>query len=184
VDCEATNVCNLGTCSAPQGVAVLSVPLTATAQNQRYGNIFPGFPDLTNGTITVRMYAPGATGGNLTVYFTDDPDFTAAGGRTLALSDLAGGWTDQAFLVGPPSGDYDPTHIRQINIVVSSDNTAGPWTNPTVIYIDSVRSSNNIINDFFNVGTPLQGPTSVQNMAISTQQTLTGSTLTWSDTVP
>jgi hypothetical protein len=184
VDCDATSVCNLGSCVAPQGVAVLSVPLSAAGQAQRYGNIFPGFPDLSNRTVTLRIYAPGATGGNLLAYFTDDPDFTAGGGGTVPLADLALGWTDLVFSVGSLSGAYDPTHIRQINLVVTSENTAGPWTNPTVIYVDSVRSSNLIITDTFNAGTPLQGAASVQNMAPSTQQTLAGSTLTWSDSVP
>jgi len=175
VDCDATSVCNLGSCVAPQGVAVWSVPLTTNMQGQRYGEVFPGFPDMTNATVTVRIYAPGATGGNLIAYFTD-LDFTAGGGATLPLADLAAGWTDLVFSIGSASGTYDPTSIRQISLEVVSENTTGPWTNPTVVYVDSVRSSNLIVNDTFN--------SSVGNMLISTQRTVAGSTLTWSDSVP
>jgi hypothetical protein len=177
VDCDATNVCNLGTCGAPQGVVVFSVPRTAAGQNQRYGDFWGDSPrSLSGETVTVRLYAPGATGGNLLCYFTDSTNFTSGGGTTVSLSALAAGWTDLVLQVGTPSGEYDPTSINQLTMEVTSENTAGPWTDPTVVYVDKIWSSNGTANDPFT--------TDLATMRISTQRVVAGATMTWSDTVP
>jgi hypothetical protein len=126
--------------------------------------------------VTVRLYAPGATGGNLLCYFTDSTNFTSGGGTTVSLSALAAGWTDLVLQVGTPSGEYDPTSINQLTMEVTSENTAGPWTDPTVVYVDKIWSSNGTANDPFT--------TDLATMRISTQRVVAGATMTWSDTVP
>jgi hypothetical protein len=177
VDCDATSVCNVGTCSAPQGVVVFSVPLTTTGQNQRYGDFWGDAPrNLSGATVTVRLYAPGATGGNLLCYFTDSTNFTSGGGTTVSLASLSSGWTDLVLQVGVPSGEYDPTQINQLTMEVTSENTAGPWTDPTVVYVDKIWSSNGASNDTFT--------TALDSMRISTQRVVAGATMTWSDAGP
>ena len=188
VDCDATSVCNLGTCGDPQGLGVWSVPLTMATgtQSQRYAILFPTNPDMTNATVTVRMYAPGATGGQIAVYFSDadDSSTSVAPNAPRLLADLALGWTDQTFSVGGSAGSFDATHVKQITFEVSAGTGAGPWTNPTVIYIDGARSSNHIVNETFSTRATTVFPPLPATIVISGQQQIAGSTLDWVDAMP
>jgi hypothetical protein len=174
VDCEATQVCNAGVCGAPQGVVMFSVPLTASGQEQRYADIYNPFANLAGSQMTFRVYAPGATGGALRIYVTD-VDFTPGGtAGQVALSDLSQGWTEITFNVTGAT-DFDPTQIRQLNLeVIAASSTA--WTNPTLIYVDGVRTTNLAVNNQYDA--------SVVPMVMSGSLKVDGSTITWLDAIP
>lgn len=174
VPCGSDQVCNAGVCGAPQGLAVLTVPLSTSGENQRYGNKLATQMSLLNATLTLRVYAPGATAGVLAVYMVD-ADYSASPYHNVELSTLSSGWTDVNIPIGGVVGVYDPSSIYQITIEITSGGS-GPWATPTVVYFDSIRSSNGAWNETFDAN--------VQHMVISERQFVDGGTLTWVDAVP
>jgi hypothetical protein len=184
VVCEKSQVCNAGVCGAPQGVTKFSVNFVTedvsmgALQNQRYADRFGVPPNLTNSTMTIRIYAPGATGGSINIYFSDG-DFTAGNGIIVALSALAAGWNDVNVPIPPASGNFDPAVINQVNLEVTSQG-GGPFTIPTIVYIDGIRTSNLLVNDTFDASLGSTNGT----MVMSTQQAIAGSTLSWLTAIP
>jgi hypothetical protein len=179
VACAATEVCHAGICGAAAGFAVLTVPLTASGELQRYAAAYPmgSYPDLTGAIVTIRLYAPDATGGELNMYLLSAPDYTYGGqGFVAPLTTLAAGWTEVTVGAGGAAPPYDPSTIIQLNFDVQSGASAS-WTNPTVIYIDLITSSNGGLEERFDT---IAAPPMTQ----SATDTVPGATLTWSDTVP
>ena len=178
VACLPTEVCNAGTCGAAQGLAAMTVHFTATGQDQRFADIFPS-PNLTNATITVRLYAPGATGGagQISMYVSDGDSTAGPSNATVSLDTLAAGWTDVSLAIGPLVSNFDPSTVKQINFEVQSAAVApASWPASTVIYLDSVLSNNLVINDTFDADKP--------PMVQSSLQVIPGSGLAWVASVP
>jgi hypothetical protein len=140
----------------------------------RFADKFSVPPDLTNDTLTIRMYAPGATGGTARLYL-GDTDYTFSVTTSVPLNTLAAKWVDVTINVGPVVGNFDPSALMQLNFDVVSDG-AGPWANPTVIYVDGIWSSDGTVKDFFDA--------TFDPMVKSTQTVVAGSTLTWLSSVP
>lgn len=168
--CEATQVCNAGSCVAPDGIAVLSTPLNASGDQTRFSDVFPGFPlDLTGSSVRIRVYAPGATGGTLTLFLSD----TASGFGSqvvLDLTTLSQNWTD---VVVPVAG-INPTLVKQANLLVVADGTT--FANPTVLYVDSVRASNQRVNETFDGD--------VGGFVKSSIVAVAGASVSWTATMP
>lgn len=173
VACAPTEVCNTGVCGAPQGLVEFSVPFTSAGEEQRFGDGLPGTFDLENDTVVLRVYAPGATGGRFMVYL-QDGDWLPGPGVTRSLSALSDGWTDIEFPV-TSSADFDASRVIQVTMeLVAGD--AGPWANPTLLYVDGIRSLSSEFNDTFD--------TSLDNMVSSSAKVVQGSTMTWMDAMP
>jgi hypothetical protein len=162
------------------GVMMLSVPLTATGQGQRYNvnntTVAPATTyDLSGATLTIRAYAPGALGGDLSIFLTS----TMTGGSSVAmqvgLSTLTTGFVDIVVPVPAASaGGYDPALTDVIRIEVEAGAAFGTaWQTPaTIVYIDSVISSNGAVNDPFDTNPPFgtfgsSGARQVTNSAFS-----------------
>jgi hypothetical protein len=168
-------VCNSGACGAPQGVVVLKVPLTATKQTQRYIDTYSMQVNLLGSFMVVRAYAPGAKAGHLSI-FSSDADFTAGGSITVDLSEIASGWKDiKVNLGGALGAAFDPSAVRQVTLEVGSG-PSGPWTNPTVVYIDGIRTTNNAVNETFD--------SSLGSMVKSDSPAVPGSTVSWLNALP
>jgi len=176
VACDPLKVCNAGACVAPQGVAVLSTPLTAANQQHRFADTFPGNPKLPEGTlVTARVYAPGATGGTLVMYLSDTASGYSQPYLNTELKTLSDHWVDVTITVASGSSFDASRGVKQVNLELWGG--TGPWLSPaSVVYVDSVRSSDLTINDKFDA--------SFAPMVTSTQQTVPGSTLTWLTAVP
>ena len=174
VACEGTEVCNAGACGDPQGLVVFTIPFTEAGQTQRYGAVFSGLPNLENASVILRAYAPGALNGTLRLYLSDE-DFSWSSDMRVALASIAQGWSDVTMTAREASGDFDPTGIYQLTIEIEAGGT-GPWANPTVIYVDSVRTSNGAVHATYDV--------SQAGMVESSMLTVDGSSLTWADTLP
>src|SRR5512133_3137558 len=172
--CPANQVCNAGVCGAAQGVVALTVPLSASGQNQRYADKLPALPNLTDADVVVRIYAPGATAGALAVYV-QDQNYVSGGWTSFPLTTLSNGWSDITVKAGPAAGSYDPKHINQITLEVMADGS-GPWASPTVVYVDSIRSSNGVLNDTFDA--------SIGGFVSSGMQIVQGSKLEWAGSLP
>lgn len=175
VPCAADQVCNAGACGPAQGLAVLTMPFSGGADKQRYGNKLPTQASLLNATLTIRAYAPGAMGGLMAVYIVD-ADYSSSPFYYLELSTLSSGWTDFNIPIGGVVGAYDPSSVHQVTIEITGG--TGPWASPTVVYFDSIRSSNGSWNDKFDANE--------EHMLISVNPVavLEGSTLSWVDAVP
>ena len=175
VACSPAQVCNAGACGAPQGLVQMSVPLTSAAQIQRYADVFNPPPDLTNTTLMLRMYAPNATGGALAIYMTDiSSDFAPT--VTVPLNTLTQGWTDVSIPIGGVAGPFDPSAMHQVTIEVTGGSSTAWQTPATVIYIDGIWTSNLQVNDTFD--------STLDGMIGSSLQTVSGSMMTWVDSLP
>ena len=172
VACGPTQVCNDGGCIAPDGVAVLSVPFTGATQAQRFAELFPPSADLEGTTLTVRAYAPGATGGTLLIYLSDTASNSSVGVLQTDLTTLAAKWIDLTIPVAT-GGAFNAKSVKQVNLEVN----AGPgYANPTVVFVDGIRSSNLAVNDTFSA--------SFGNLVKSSLLVVAGSTIDWTAAVP
>jgi hypothetical protein len=173
--CAATQVCNADGCGAPQGIVEMGVPFTAAAQKNRFSDKFQNPPDLTDDTLTIRLYAPTATNGYILLYVSDGSSSSAGAAVTVPFSSLNEKWTDVTLTLGKATGDFDPAIVTQVNFDIATDDT-GPWANPTLIYVDSIWSSDGSVNDTFNA--------SIGQFIPSTLENIPGRTLTWRDAMP
>jgi hypothetical protein len=164
---------------------MLSVPLAATGQGQRFNvNNTSTTPattyDLTGATLTIRAYAPNALGGDLNIFFTATTAGTSSA-MQVALSMLTTGFVD--VVVPVPAavlGGYNPALNDVIRIEVEAGAAFGStWQTPaTIVYIDSVVSSNGVVNDTFDSNPP-NG-----TFQSSGARPLTGSAFAWMATYP
>ena len=167
---------------APQmsatGVAVLTVPLATYDVGQRflYENYDGKAPyDLSRATLNILASAPGATAGNLHVFFTsfgrnDSSAFD------IPLSSITNGFTTISIPVPPASGSYDPALLIVVRIDVEAGSAVVTgWQTPaTVVYIDRIWTSNGLYDDNFVA--------SIDPVVLAlsgARTTPTASTLTW-----
>jgi hypothetical protein len=172
VACNPNKVCNDGSCVAPSGLTVLSVPATdMTGAQTRFSYIIPKNPvNLEGATVTLRVYAPGATGGTLALFASDNS--SAFGPQvTTKLVALSQKWTDISVTIVSPA--INATQTRQINLLV----TTGPGaTDPTMVYIDGLRATSPGVNDTFD--------TSIGGWVKSGLIAVSGSTVGWVQAIP
>jgi len=176
VACNPDEVCASGLCGPASGLVQMSIPFTASGQAQRYADVFSQ-PDLTGSTVTVRMYAPGATNGSVSTFLVDGSSnsvFSPA--VTTDFSILSAGWTDIVVPVPAAGGGFETTAVHQVTFDFTATSAAGPWENPTLVYIDRVWSSNGAVNDTFD--------TTSGSTVASTRVVLTGSSFAWVASVP
>lgn len=121
--------------------------------------------------VVIRAYAPGTTGGQLRIYVSDG-DWTSGAALDVPLSTLSDGWTDIEMPIGSALGHFDPSQTIQVTLEIESG-SSGPWTDPTVIYIDSIRSLEKHLNDSFD--------TDIGTILRSTFRVVAGSTESWLD---
>jgi hypothetical protein len=154
-----------------------------TGQGQRFNvqNLSnPSTPyNLSGATLVIRAYAPGAVGGDLSVFFrststTDSP------AMKIALSTLTSGFVDVSVPVPAATGNFDPTMVDVVRIEVEADANYGTTfqTPATLVYLDSVTSSNSADSQLFTT-TP-----SGTDFATSGARQVAGSTATWAATYP
>lgn len=140
------------------GIAVLTVPLTSTGQGQRYNwenkNSAGLLPyNLAGNMLNIVACAPGATGGNLHIFFSslvtgaDSPSFD------VALSQLTAGFVPISVPVPDAGASFDPTSILVTRIEVEAGSGFGTsWQLPaTIVYIDSISTSNGLFKDSFDI---------------------------------
>jgi hypothetical protein len=144
-----------GPVTSATGVEMVSVPLVMTGTGQRYNiqnRTNPSAPyNLSGQTLTIRAYAPGAIGGDLSVFFRS-PSVTDSPATKVALSSITSGFTDVQITVPAATGNFDPTMVDVIRIEVESDATFGTtFQSPaTIVYFDSITSSNGAVMLPFN----------------------------------
>ncbi|WP_437757763.1 hypothetical protein [Sorangium sp. So ce1389] len=123
------------------GCARLSVPLTGRRQATQFFIGFDEAIDLTGATVTFRVKAHTGTSGGVQPFVQNgDELFYANIGYTWnPIADL-GEWTEFTIDVdaaAAASPFFNRTLVEVIGLQVTAGDT-GPWTNPTVIYVDSI----------------------------------------------
>jgi hypothetical protein len=140
---------------AATGVEMLTVPLMAISDGQRFNvqnRTSPSTPyDLSGATVTVRAYAPCAVGGNLSIFFRSTSTLDSPTMK-VALSTLVGGFVDIPVPVPAATPNFDPLLVDVVRIEVEADAAYGyTFQSPaTVVYIDSVVSSNGAVMQPFD----------------------------------
>jgi hypothetical protein len=153
------------------------VPATGPAQATRFSDLFLRNSvvtpvNLEGTTLTLRVYAPGATSGTLDVFVSD----TASGfgpSHPTDLASLSQKWTDITISIGG-SASVKTDAVRQVNLLVTTG-SAGSSV-PTVVYVVSIRTSNLDVNETFD--------SSYGGFVKSGLVVVAGSTLAWSPSVP
>ncbi len=160
------------------GIIKLSVPLTEEGQDQGF-DVYHSSPplDLSGATVVARLYAPDAVNGQITLWFSC-PGGGASAGLTTAFTDLNAGYFDMQATVPAANGAFDPSQIDAVHIEVQAT-SSGPWQSPaTVVYLDTLVSSNGDLNDSFD--TSPDASLFIQ----STGQSVSGSSFTWLGNYP
>jgi hypothetical protein len=169
-----------GSSTSASGVAVLTVPLTAVGQGQRYNyQNYDGVGsyDLTGATLIIVAYAPDAIGGNLHVFFTT-PDRVDSPAVDVALSTLTTGFQTVSIPVPGALNGFNPATIMVTRIEVEAGSGFGTtWQTPaTVVYIDGISTSNGPFDDTF--------ATNEAPLAHSGARSVSGATITWLSNYP
>jgi hypothetical protein len=176
-DCELGAACTPSGCEAT-GLAVFTIPFTAAAQIQRYSAVHATERrDLTGDVLHVRLYAPGATAGSVTINLFDNAGPPGVS-SVVDLTTLNSGWVTLSIPVPAATADWNPAETGNVNFDVSSG-TTGPWANPTIIYVDRIWSNNHLRDDRFvgGINPPMQRSTTAS-------ASLAGSTLDWLAALP
>ena len=136
------------------GVEMLTVPLVAIGDGQRYNaqnRAGVSTYNLSGQTLTIRAYAPGAVGGDMSVFFRSlgGVDTTPT---KVGLSTLTSGFIDVAIPVPAAGANFDPTMVEIIRIEIEADAAFGATfqTPATIVYIDSIISTNAVVSLPFN----------------------------------
>jgi hypothetical protein len=156
---------------------MVSVPLAIVGDGQRYNaqnRAGTSSYDLSGQTLTIRAYAPGAIGGDMSVFFRS-PNVVDSERTRVALSTITSGFIDVQIPVPAAAGDFDPAMVDVIRLEIEADATFGSafQTPATVVYIDSITSSNGAVSLLFN------SAPAVTDFGSSGARPLTGSTFSW-----
>jgi hypothetical protein len=167
------------------GVMRLSLPFTASGQGQRYNvqnRTNPSAPyDMSGQTLTIRVYAPGATGGDLSVFFRSlgGTDTTPV---KVPFTMMTAGFVDISIPVPAMTATYNPVMTEIIRIEPETDPAFGSsWTNPTLIVLDSIVSTSGTVNIPFNTDPGAGSPIFSSSGA---RPGPTGTTTTWAAAYP
>lgn len=122
--------------AAQSGCALLSVPLEASTDYFHAVITLDSDTNLSNATLSARVYAPNATGGGFYLYV-QQASYAYYAQSPQALTGLKDWVTISWDLsLATPSG-FDKTKVRRIGIgITAGDSTA--WADPTLVYVDTV----------------------------------------------
>jgi len=121
------------------GCARLSVVLDAADERAHYCLTLSGLTDFSAATITFRVARLAGTGGEFLGYIQHGgtPDYLYAESAHTQVSSIGTSLSNIVWDVSTVTGTFDKTVIARIGIEVTSEGSSA-WTNPTVLYIDSV----------------------------------------------
>ncbi|WP_438027793.1 hypothetical protein [Sorangium sp. So ce233] len=123
------------------GCARLAVPLTAASTGTLFQFDYPDLVDLTGATVTFRIKAQAATGGGVQTFVQNGgaQSWVGVPWAWTNLSDLSE-WTELTIDVDAAAAadaTFNKAAVQRIGLKVDAG-TAGPWANPTVVYVDSI----------------------------------------------
>jgi hypothetical protein len=157
------------------GCAVLSAPIAVAGDKADFMIEFgeSDLKDVSASVITFHVYVFAGSGGALQTFVRNGSTnnyLTAF--QTHDLASLSG-WTDLTVDVAAlTDSTLDKTQIEAFGLQILANGT-GPWTTPTVVYVDSITISNGAAG-------PWEFTTSAQPMAVNTYNSpVDGSLVDW-----
>ncbi|WP_437328128.1 hypothetical protein [Sorangium sp. So ce381] len=123
------------------GCARLSVPFTTANTATQFFIEFASPVDLTGSTVTFRVRSHAGTNGGVQPFVQNGADLFYAniGYSWNPIAGLAD-WheiTVDVDALAPARPNFNRTRVKLIGLQITAGGT-GPWTNPTVIYVDSI----------------------------------------------
>ena len=181
------------------GCAKLSVPIDQTTDAAHFVISLPSAIDLssaTTGIISMHLYVQAGAAGTIFNYVQDSQYHYF--GVTTAMRPLLksqSGWVTLPFNVGAQavgSTNIVKTDIRRIGIEINAGPDTTGWSNPTVVYVDSVTVMTPALSFPFDTTTTVNttpSGTDVSGQVLwlhngSSDTTATGVTLAWQATCP
>ena len=180
------------------GCAKLTVPLDDAGDRAHFVISLASAIDLssaTTGIVSMRVYVQAGAAGTIFNYV-QDSQYHFFGMPTAMRPPLKNqsGWVTLTFPVGqsPATGSIVKSDIRRIGIEINAGPDTAGWSNPTVVYIDSISVMTPALSYTFDASTSVIVPptgTDPSNSALwqhngSTDTTATGVTLGWQGTCP
>jgi hypothetical protein len=120
------------------GCARLSVPLAASADQAHFTITLPAATDFSVATIALRVARYAGTGGWFKAYIQEgSPNYLYQDSVETTIASIGTSMQTISWDVATAGTTADKTIIRRIGIEISG-NGASSWTNPTVLYVDSI----------------------------------------------
>jgi hypothetical protein len=135
-------------CDGTDGCAKLSVPLSAADDRTLFIIQLPELVDLSGATLTYHVYVASAIGGRIFAFIQHggDPDYNLIQGGSLPFGDVAG-WRSITWNIEALSTGFDKTRVGRIGIEIAGAGST-QWSNPTVVYLDSITVSGADVGPF------------------------------------
>jgi len=183
-----------GGATTATGCAKLSTPLDASTDIAHFVITLPAAAtDLTGKTMTVRTYVQAGSAGSIRLYVQAGASASPAYAWVFsAQTPLSGTGTWQDVTFSPPSGTAVSGAWR-LGIEVTAAPATSGWTNPTIVYLDSVKvnTSTAISYTFDTTSTVYTTPTTADqvdtlwiNNSSSSDTNATGTAVSWVATCP
>lgn len=120
------------------GCARLSVPLAATGDMAHFTLLLPSSTDLSAATVTFRVAKLAGTGGTLRGYIQEgSPDYHVQYDAATVISSIGSSMQTISWSIATAGTAANKAAIQRIGIEINGANGSA-WTNPTVIYLDSI----------------------------------------------
>ncbi|HYP90525.1 MAG TPA: hypothetical protein VEQ59_20280 [Polyangiaceae bacterium] len=177
------------------GCAKISVPVDATSDRAHVLVSLTNPADLSAATITIRLYVQAGKAGTLFPYVQDGSYAFLGAGVRPALSSFSG-WSTLTWNVGDEplgSSGISKNSIKRIGLEINGVGSSSGWSNPTILYIDSISVNTatpiSITLDTTATVTPNGTSSDVANQSMwwnnNNGDTNTGNvTLSWQATCP
>lgn len=181
-----------GVVQTATGCAKLSVPLDDAADKAHFVISLASNTDMSGATISMRFYVQAGQGGTIFNYVQDSGTyhFLGVAEANRQLLGKASGWSTVSWDVGkePDAGtNIVRTSIKNLGIEINAL-PSSKWSNPTVVYVDSVTVTSPALSFTFNASSSVS---TVSNTAGaiwlntgSTDTTAAGAMVVWQATCP
>jgi hypothetical protein len=147
--------------SATTGCAKLTVPMDQSTDKAHFVISLNSAADMSAATVSMRVYVQAGAAGTISNYVQNNgtPNFNFfANTAPTALKSLSG-WQTITFAVATQSTGGSKAEIRRIGIEINAAPDTTGWSNPTVVYIDSITVTTPALSF------PFESPTTITSTA-------------------
>jgi len=189
-----------GTGGTATGCGKLTVPLNESTDQARFAITLSSSIDMsmTGATVSVSFYVQSGGGGSITPFVQDTPDYYFLRGATAnaPLSETGTWRTINWDVAAEPLGSSttNKSAIIRVGVEITAAPATSGWSDPTVVFLDSVSVSTGSLSFPFDSSTTVY-PTPTNNGPAdqlwlnsheedTLPETLTGTTVAWASTCP
>lgn len=184
-----------GNVEEADGCARLSVPLNGASDKAHFTISLGNATDLGDPgtTISLRIYVEAGTGGVIFAY-AQDADYNFLGPASRPSLEDQSGWVTLRWNVASEptvAPALDKSNVRRIGIEINAEPSTS-WSNPTVVFVDSISVDSELSFDFDTSGTVSTSTNQTSDPssqvlwinADSSDTTASGTALSWVPTCP